>query len=145
MKVTSFTILTVVFSLLFSPSSTYTIKDRLFPTAEVILSNESGDNIYYMCNFNGSPKSFDLLPKGEKASWQFRQHLFPTRWCYLYLNDQKHGFFWAYTVRLKCKKCVWKITNGPYIFRMRSKLWELAYLHPLPGTVFKPDDDDLKA
>ncbi|KAI8527702.1 hypothetical protein RHMOL_Rhmol12G0095400 [Rhododendron molle] len=139
MKATNFAILTIALSLFFSPSSAKTLKDRLFPTIEVTLSNESGNNIYHLCNFNSSQKSFNLLPKGEKVSWQFRQHLFPTRWCYLYLNDEKHGFFWAYTVRLKCKECAWRITNGPYIYRRRDKIWELAYLHPIPGTSFDPD------
>lgn len=95
------------------------------------LFNESEDKVLYMCSFGREDKrSLQVLEAGQQNSWNFTQFTFPLHWCYLYVNDKRHGFFWAYGVKSRCIKCFWKVGKHPFLYRSDQNRWERQQLFP---------------
>ncbi|KAL8157494.1 hypothetical protein AgCh_002268 [Apium graveolens] len=107
------------------------INNNLFPRVEVTLFNESEDKVLYMCSFGDEKeRSLRVLEGGQQNSWNFTQFAFPLHWCYLYVNENRHGFFWAYGVRSRCIKCFWKVGKFPFLYRSDRNRWERQQLFP---------------
>lgn len=107
------------------------ISRSLFPRVEVTLFNESEDKVLYMCSFGSEDeRSLQVLEGGQQYSWSFTQFGFPLHWCYLYVDEKRHGFFWAYGVRSRCIKCFWKVGKYPFLYRSDRNRWERQQLFP---------------
>lgn len=105
------------------------IYKALFPTIEVTLANDGDYPVFFMCKFTDKDNYLHTLEKGEIYRYNFTQIAFPMRWCYLYINQKSHGFFWAYNIRLRCTKCFWSIANYPYLYRSDRSRWERQKLY----------------
>ena len=120
------------------------VAGNLFPKVEVTLYNESDDKVLYMCSFDENQRSLQVLGAGQQNSWNFTQFAFPLHWCYLYVNEERHGFFWAYGVRSRCIKCFWKVGKFPFLYRSDRNRWERQQLFPPQNLKFNltwPRDD----
>lgn len=104
------------------------IRDFFFPTIEITIFNDGADSVYYMCKFTKNDTGLHELRPREKFIYNFTQIAFPMRWCYLYINDKMNGFFWSYSVRLRCTKCFWSISNYPHLYRSDRGRWERQQL-----------------
>ncbi|OMO77356.1 Plant self-incompatibility S1 [Corchorus capsularis] len=96
--------------------------ETFFPRVTVTIQNEAGHKVYLKCGFEDSKQELERLEPGDKRSWSFREILFPLRWCYVHINNDNRGAFWAFNVQLQCTDCVWKITDdGAYRFNVENK------------------------
>lgn len=111
------------------------IIDSLFPRVEVTLYNESDESILYMCSLDKKEKrTLRELDPAKQDSWNFTQFANPLYWCYLFVDEDNHGFFWVYGVRSRCIKCFWKIVKFPYLYRSDRNRWERQQLFPPQNT-----------
>lgn len=104
--------------------------------------NALNNSLVYMCSFEDSEyKSLKILEPGKERTWKFTQISFPLHWCYIYVNSQISGFFWAYGVRSRCTDCFWKIDQYPYLYRDDRSRWEIQYLYDVPNLKMADDMD----
>ncbi|KAJ0113319.1 hypothetical protein Patl1_01470 [Pistacia atlantica] len=98
----------------------------------VELRNEAKHPIYVKC---GDPEveQLRMLTTGETISWEFREILFPLKWCYVYVKNDTQGVFWASHVRLQCTHCIWRIRNdGIYYYKPKLQEWIKRHLYQCP-------------
>lgn len=96
----------------------------VFPLVEVTLANDGIKPLWIMCQKPGKGGAFTQLAPNATYRFSFRHIAFPMRWCYIYIDTKRHGFFWAYTVRSKCTKCFWSIEGYPSLYRGDKGRWE---------------------
>ncbi|KAK8690974.1 hypothetical protein V6N13_074495 [Hibiscus sabdariffa] len=98
-----------------------------FPKVNVSLKNEANHSVYLKCGFKD--QELQRLEPGEMRWWTFVEILFPLRWCYVHINNDIRGAFWAFTVFLKCANCTWSIRNdGAYHFN-HNHIWKKHKLY----------------
>lgn len=95
-----------------------------FPVVTVELRNNVTRHVHVKCGVEEWKDELLALESGESISWSFREILFPLKWCYVHVNDDVQGVFWASHVRLQCTDCHWIIqSDGVYFYRQNSRKW----------------------
>ncbi|WRX18308.1 Plant self-incompatibility S1 - like 4 [Theobroma cacao] len=93
------------------PQFAETIRKEIFPRVTVSIQNEASHSVYLKCGFDRVDQNLRRLEPGQTTSWTFYEILFPLRWCYVHINNEIHGAFWAFTVALKCTHCTWSLRD----------------------------------
>ncbi|MFQ6625164.1 hypothetical protein Gotur_004001, partial [Gossypium turneri] len=118
----------------------------IFPTVTVTLINEASHSVYLKCGFDegGEYKGLQKMEPGDSITWSFVELIFPLRWCYVHIDEENYGAFWAFTVFLQCRDCKWIIRDdGAYHFNHfygEEELDAVVVVHPRLGE--EPLDGD---
>ncbi|XWS49521.1 hypothetical protein CRYUN_Cryun12cG0010100 [Craigia yunnanensis] len=127
-SITLFSIQLLSFSIQSSailPTFAERIKEKVFPRVTVAIRNEANHSVYLKCGFDHVNQDLRRIQPGEMKSWTFIEILFPLRWCYVHINNENRGAFWAFTVFLRCTDCTWSIRDdGVYNLNNDEKIWE---------------------
>ncbi|CAK9151275.1 unnamed protein product [Ilex paraguariensis] len=134
-------VLAIVLCMFLKPSFAGFEKRNLFPNVTVTVANDRDKDVFCMCKGSKFSDALHVLKAGERLSYVFTQIAFPMRWCYLYIDDNKQGFFWAYTVRSRCTMCFWSIKEQPYLYRPDRNRWERQKLYRPPSLMIKGKED----
>ncbi|KAL3621129.1 hypothetical protein CASFOL_036041 [Castilleja foliolosa] len=135
---TSAAVVVTMVVMLSSPLPASASGNFLFPDVEITLANDGLYPVWYMCQMTDKSDSLYELAPNVTYRFSLKQAAFPMRWCFLYINPNKHGFFWAFTVRSKCTKCFWSINKHPSLYRGDKGRWERQKLFMPPD--FKISD-----
>ncbi|KAI9176524.1 hypothetical protein LWI28_003852 [Acer negundo] len=96
----------------------------LFPMVTVELRNNASHHVHVKCGVEKFKEEMMLLNAGDAISWEFREILFPLKWCYVHIDNDNQGVFWASHVRLQCTHCYWSIKDdGVYFYRQNLNKW----------------------
>lgn len=128
----NFVIVATLLLLFVRPLNASTSNFELTPTVEVTLFNSLQHDVLYMCSFKECGNSMQIIKSETRITWKFTQIAFPLHWIYIYINGKMNGFFWAYSVRLGCNKCFWRIEKFPFLYRSDRNRWERQLLYPPP-------------
>ncbi|EPS69551.1 hypothetical protein M569_05216 [Genlisea aurea] len=104
----------------------------IMPEVEVTIANDGASPVLFMCQLTDKSDSLYTLKSNVTYIFHFTQIAFPMRWCFLYINPNTHGFFWAYTVRSRCTKCFWSVTKHVSLYRGDKGRWERQKLFMPP-------------
>ncbi|EPS57159.1 hypothetical protein M569_17662, partial [Genlisea aurea] len=104
----------------------------VMPEVEVTLANDGSSGVLFMCQRTSKSDSLYTLLPNSTYRFSFTHLAFPMRWCFLYINPEAYGFFWAYTVRSRCTKCFWSITKHASLYRGDKGRWERQKLFTPP-------------
>lgn len=123
-----FTIFVIVISSVLSPCTANSPIERLVdyisPVVTVNFMNNASHDVALMCDHKGYDNNLHILKTNATVTWKFRDLLFPLKWCYIYINEENQGVFWAYMVRFKCKQCMWSMKDdGLYFTGESSPAW----------------------
>ncbi|GER36945.1 calcium-dependent phospholipid-binding protein [Striga asiatica] len=124
-------VVVVALLLLLRPSAASGL-GSLFPEIEITLANDGLYPVWFMCQMTDHADSLYELSPNSTYRFDFEQVAFPMRWCYLYISQTSHGFFWAFTVRSRCTKCFWSINRHPSLYRADKGRWERQKLFMPP-------------
>ncbi|KAK0590177.1 hypothetical protein LWI29_023540 [Acer saccharum] len=61
----------------------------------VELRNNASHHVHVKCGVEEFKEEMMLLNAGDAISWEFREILFPLKWCYVHIDNDNQGFFWA--------------------------------------------------
>ncbi|KAK1568987.1 hypothetical protein Q3G72_031283 [Acer saccharum] len=67
----------------------------LFPMVTVELRNNASHHVHVKCGVEEFKEEMMLLNAGDAISWEFREILFPLKWCYVHIDNDNQGVFWA--------------------------------------------------
>ncbi|GAA0148693.1 hypothetical protein LIER_08067 [Lithospermum erythrorhizon] len=108
----------------------------VFPRVGVVLANEDDQSVYYMCQkykdvVLANNDTLHVLKPNDAFEFSIFHVAYPRRWCYMYINKDTNGFFWAYSVRKKCgRNCYFGVKNRfLYMYREDRKRWERQQLY----------------
>lgn len=111
------------------PSFGSKVLNFLFPVVTVKLTSNATHEVYVKCGAKQWKDQLQILMKGDSISWQFREILFPLKWCFVHIDKHNQGVFWAVNVKFQCTHCQWSINdNGVFLYREKLQEWEK---HPL--------------
>ncbi|TYI34365.1 hypothetical protein ES332_A03G003800v1 [Gossypium tomentosum] len=129
-KFIGFTFL-ITFQLLSFSIRSSAFLDNIFPTVTVTLINEASHSVYLKCGFDesGEYKGLQKMEPGDSITWSFVELIFPLRWCYIHIDEETYGAFWAFTVFLQCHDCQWIIRDdSAYHFNHYYDVWKKTRL-----------------
>ncbi|KAM7269305.1 hypothetical protein ACFE04_024802 [Oxalis oulophora] len=130
-------------------SSAKSFMDTLFPTSEVTITNNANQTVQVTCDVKelemGDEHRLFLLHPEQATTFKIQQILFPLHWCYVRINKDLYGTFWAYTVRDNCGvSCKLSIRDdGVYVYNPAMQTWDTRFRVPRSNChqfdVFRPD------
>lgn len=104
-----------------SPSLPAKTFNLFFPEVTVELRNNATHGVHVKCGY----EKLNELNNADTMKWRFREILYPLKWCYARIDEDKEGVFWASHVRSQCSYCYWSIRDdGVYFYRENLRRWD---------------------